>query len=234
MGDMKQDNPGMDEASASERALRLDVLISRIIDGEGDGAAWSEFSKLAETDASAWRELALAQRDHAALSRAVAAEIAVADRTELPPAGAEQARTFAFRVSRWGGWAVAAALAITWMGAQFAAIRNGVAGPVAGNETNRAGLLPVGLSVDSPQEAIKAYKQLGQRSGTVLGELPERVIIESRALAGGRGFEVVYLRQFMERAQVAELYQLSHDDSGRQGMLVPVSQPAVTKTKRID
>jgi hypothetical protein len=242
MDEMTRHNSTTEETAAIDQALRKDVLISQIIDAEGDGSAWAQFAQIATTDPTAWRELALAQRDHAALSHAVAQELQVADETELPaPASAGgHAGSFSYRLSRWGGWAAAAALAVTWLGVQFAAIRDShnrelAAGNGAAVNPNMASILPVGAyQLDSPQDAISAYKQLGQQSGTVLGELPDRVIVESRPLAGGRGYEVVYLRQFMERAQVAELYQVSRDDSGQQRMLLPVAQPTVKRSNRID
>ncbi len=241
MGDMTQHNTHPEQPIGIDQALRRDVLISQIIDAEGDGTAWAQFAQLAGSDATAWRELALAQRDHAALSAAVAAEISFTDEIELPAPmqSVGDGSALSYRLSRWGGWAAAAALAVTWLGTQFAAIQDSRSQEIAANNpgvsNQAAGILPAGaFHLGSPQDAISAYKQLGQQSGTVLGEMPERVIIESRPLAGGRGFEVVYLRQFMERAQVAELYQLTHDDSGQQGMLMPVAQPSIRKTNRID
>lgn len=215
-------------------ALRREVLISLIVDREGDGSAWVEFSRLAADDATAWRELARAQRDHAALSHAVALEIAPVESVELPAHSEVAGVPLSYRLSRWSGWAAAAAVAITWLGTQFAAVYDSRNASLRDN-TSTAGLLPAGaFNLDSPQDALDAYKQLGQQSGTVLGELPERVIVESRPLAGGRGFEVVFIRQIMERAQVPELYQLTRDDSGQQGLLLPVSQHTVKKNNRID
>lgn len=225
-------HPALPGAEALDTVARLDILISQIVDGEGGPGAWSEFAKVAGTDAGAWRDLALAQRDHAALCLAVAPQLARAERIELPDPSLELPVHTTYRISRWAGWATAAALALTWLGTQFNALNTSRSAEL---ESNLAGVLPVGsMQVDTTQDAITAYKQLGQRSGTVLGELPDRVIIESRPLAGGRGFEVVYLRQFMERAQVPELFQVTRDDSGQQGMLLPVAQPAVKKANRID
>jgi hypothetical protein len=219
-------------AEALGTVARLDILISQIVDAEGGPGAWSEFAKLAGDEPGAWRDLALAQRDYAALALAVAPQLARAERIQLPDPSLELPVHTTYRISRWAGWATAAALALTWLGTQFSALNTSRSADL---QNNLAGLLPVGsMQVDSPQDAITAYKQLGQQSGTVLGELPDRVIIESRPLAGGRGFEVVYLRQFMERAQVPELFQVTRDDSGQQGMLLPVAQPAVKKANRID
>jgi hypothetical protein len=237
MDDTKLDNTKVHDTPEAE-AARRDVLISQIIDAEGDGSSWAEFTKLAGADTDAWRQLALAQRDHAALTGAVSLVIDGAADIELPAPSARavgMAGTpdFSYRLSRWGGWAVAAAVAMSWLGVQFSAIQQSrTAGSAAGVG---GAVVPVGeFQVDSAQDAISAYKELGQRSGRVLGEVPDRVIIESRPLAGGRGFEVVYLRQFMERVQVPELYQVTRDDSGQQGMLLPVEQPAVRRTNRID
>lgn len=222
--------PGLDPV------LRRDVLISQIIDGEGDGSAWTEFTRLSQADPDAWRQLALLQRDHAMLRVGVAAQVDVADGVDLPDHVVGGGGAGGYRFSRWSGWAAAAALALTWLGTQVAMINQSRKAELGAGQG--AGMV-AGLSsgnnyrLDGPQDAISAYKQLGQRSGTVLGEMPERVIVESKPLAGGRGFEVVYLRQFMERAEVANLYQLTRDEGGQQGMLLPVSQPA-RRTERID
>lgn len=232
MDDMTQHNTNPGPVSGVEQALRRDVLISRIIDGEDDGRAWSEYAQIAVMDVNAWRELAQAQREHAALQQAVMREISIADEVELASSSHGASNQHAARLSRWGGWAAAAAVGVTWLGTQFSAIQQSRTQEIM---TNTASVIPMsGLQVDSPQDAISAYKTLGQRSGTVLGEIPDRVIVESRPLGGGRGYEVVYLRQFMERAQVAELYQVTHDDSGQQGVLVPMAQSTVKPSIRID
>lgn len=237
MDEMKPDVTKVEPVAVDpemDAAMQRDVLISQIVDGEGDGAAWKAFAELAGQDASIWRELALAQRGHAALSHAVSVEISGAASVELTDAAGASggAGPIPFSVSRWSGWVAAAAVGIAWVGMQYSAIRDS---RTAEMTSHQAGIAPVGaFQVDSPQDAISAYKALGHRSGTVLGELPDRVIIESRPLAGERGFEVVYLRQFMERARVSELYQVTRDDSGQQGLLVPVVQSSTQNNTRID
>lgn len=223
---MDEMNHNITPQPAVDPVLRRDMLISQIIDAEGDGSAWNQFTQLAASDPAAWRELAQAQRDHAALSHTLTRAVAAADVVELPAPGIAGRMHHAARLSRTAGWAVAAALALAWFGSQFA--------PVRPNAENIAGLPPNTFQLNTPQDALAAYQQLGRRSGSVLGEVPDRVIVEYKPLASGDGFEVVFLRQFMERAEVPKLFQVTRDDSGQQGFLMPVSQPTRKQSNRSD
>lgn len=211
---------------------QLELLISRIADGEASRSDWDAFSAFAEREPTAWKELASAQRDHAALSLAVGVALHGADRVDLP--SREMARRWsgqdgAERAARWsrlrtaGGWAVAACLALV-----MASGRLGV--PIVSNTSggNGAGMIPAGYTINNPDDAVQAYLDVGKKTNVVLGELPQRLLVESRPAANGR-VEVIYVRQFVERAEVNDLMRFGQDEAGRP---VPV-RVAVPKAQRL-
>jgi len=191
---------------------RVDMLVSRITDAEAGTEDWAAFSDLAEQHPWAWRELAQTQRDHAAMSVAVGVAIQSADTVFLPmrsrgASGAESHPRFAM----WAGWAAAACMALAFAGGFRLPVQSGVQSSAAG----------VDLTKWTPNDYLNGYVNSGEKSGLVLGEVPRRLLIETRPLQQGEGFEVVYVRQFVERAQVTDLLQFATDEAGR---AVPVRQ----------
>lgn len=199
----------------------LDLLISRVVDEQASDDDWALLRRLGDKDAAVWRDLAEAQHEHAELCRALESTIAVADGVEVPIEQYIQAR-FAHRirvVARWGGWAVAAVLAL-------AMIQNP---SLPDADVNTAGLLGPRLGEVTPEVALQRYIEEGRRTGQVLEEIPRRVLIGTRALSGNRGFEVIFVRQFIERAHVQTLYQTGQDEFGRR-----ISWPIDIKATRSD
>ena len=183
-----------------------DMLISRVVDDQASDADWAHLRRLGENDAGVWRELAEAQHEHAELCRAVESAIAAADDIDAPVEAGVQ-RRFAQRVrvvATWGGWAVAATLVLAWVSAPA---DSGVA---------RGSLLDL-----TPDQAIQRYLDEGQRTGQVIEEIPQRVLIETRPGVNGDGVEVIFLRQFIERTHVRTLYRTGQDESGRR-ISVPI------------
>lgn len=202
-----------------------ELLISRVVDGMAGPADWNALESLAAHDAGLWRELAACQRDAALLSAAVLRAAEKAQRIPLPESDTiriSEERGGVERYSRargWAGWAAAATLLVA-----FVAFR---AGP-ADDSTSTAGLLPsLGRSAqtESPMVHLDRYLEEGHDKGMVIGELPERVIVRTQPAPDGNGYEVVYLRQIMEKRTVPSLYKIetAHDEAGR---LVPVPVPA--------
>lgn len=217
---MMSTNPS--DATGAERRERLDLLISRIAGGDASPGDWEAFAALAADDPAVWRSLASAQRDHQSLSLAVGVALHAADRVELPSrhAGAAWAERFpdrdhahpARRIAAAGGWAVAAALALAMFAPGLGGLRP-VAPVPAG--TNAAGLIPAGyVAVRSPEDALKAYMDVGLRQNRVLGELGEPVMVKRRQTDDGR-IEVLYVRQFVERAELSDLVRFAQDEAGR-------------------
>lgn len=217
---------------------QLDLLVSRIADGEAGEHDWGAFNALAEKSPDAWKHLARAQRDHSALSLAVGVALHSAERVELPSAQAAELftarrgapthiRTWS-RLGAYSGWAAAAAVAlVAWNGV----LRSGAPDPAG--EGNTASVVPAGFTVNSPDDAVKAYLDMGGRNGSVIGELPRRVVVDTEptTLNGGqRAVRVIYIRQFVEQTVVTDLARMSTDETGRVIPLpaspsIPVSGP---------
>ena len=207
-----------------------DLLISRIVDGEAADGDWNTFRSMAEREPSLWRELAEYQRDQSELSAVVASAIRIADGVEAP-VDEEMGRRFSDRtrlIGTWGGWAAAAAVAVVWF-------TGGLNNREPSAPSNAAGL--VNLDKLKPQDVVDnyvkegkitpqylydSYLDAGKETGRVVGEVPDRVLITARPMKAGGGFEVIYVRQIMERARVKELsrFGTAHDEFGN-----PISVP---------
>lgn len=196
---------------------RVEILISRIAGGGASAACIEEFSVLAASRPGAWRDLAAAQQDQAGLCASVNALLDAADRVELP--GVSAAEAFLGRpparvqplkrMGLWAGWAAAAAVALTWTWTVVQPKSPQVAPATAGM------LNPDAFTLKSPDDALNAYLQLGAKKGTVMGELPNRVVLDSRPNPAGKGFEVTYLRQFVEKGVVQDVVRFGQDDAGK-------------------
>jgi len=224
---MVHDVRGMNERE------RLDLLISRIADGEAGEDDWKSFGALAEHEAGAWKELAQAQLAHGAMSLAVSVALHAADRVELPSQQAAaiwsrgteppaRLRTWS-RMGAFGGWVAAAAVALAWAGGFGSGGRQTIV------PTNTAGVFdPAAFTINTSDDAVKAYLDVGGKTGRVIGELPNRVLVDSQPamLEGGRrGVEVVYVRQFIERALVSDVARMGLDETGRR-VPVPMTVPS--------
>lgn len=184
---------------------REDILIGRVTDGEASPTDWQELEALAASDATVWSRLALAQRRHAELERAVDDALTVAELVDAPDLHAESASSLTQRWRSYAGWAAAAAIALAWAGASSF---NFVPG---GPATQTGAMVPMSMGTD---ELINRYLDTGKKEGRVIAELP-MVMVESRPLEGEKGSEVVYLRQVLERVKVEDIYRLGADELGR-------------------
>jgi hypothetical protein len=196
------------EMPAHER----DAMISRIVDGCAGGEDWDTFRALATEDPEIWSDLAVAQHQFETLSEIVHGSSAIADSVELP-GGAIRHDHHQHRfdlVSRWGGWAAAAAILLVW---------------VTGMNTQKSQMnLPSQtaglLTTATPDQAMEQYVTAGQQAGSVVGEMPNPVVVETRPMPDGT-FEVLYLRQILERKILSEIYRDVSDEHGNT-IAVPV------------
>lgn len=193
-----------------------DLLISRAVDGRSSDSEWASLEAAAETDPLVWRRLAHAHRDQALLVKGVARAVGVAEHVELPTRlEAERLDTERLAgggsslsgVRAWGGWAAAAVLVLA-----LVLRTNKDVTPVVSQQPV---IKPAEAGLLSSADAFRAYLDKGKQEGLVLGEVPDHVLVESRPVENGSGFEVVYVRQVLERARVADLYRFSHDEAGR-------------------
>lgn len=214
----------------NEDTTQLDLLASRIADGDGSRSDWAAFGELAERNPQAWEHLAKLQRDKQAMALAVGVALHAADRVDLPTRDAAASyfgRPTPTTTIRWsrlgnlGGWAAAAMLGLAWIGSQHGMFALRTPGP----GTNTAGIIPAGYErVSSPDDAYRLYLDKGSKSGRVVGEVPQLWLVDSRPVATGKGYEVVYVRQIVERARVNDLVGFAQDENG-QAMPVRVSAP---------
>jgi len=212
-----------------------DVLITRVVDQRASDADWKVIEQIAHADAGLWREVALAQRDAALLSAAVGRAIAAADtvtldKVEAGVVGADALdpipiqRVRVIKPAAWMGWATAAAVALAWF-AGFQPGGSNAINPIG----NNAGLIPqigTGKLVTTPTEALDAYRTLGQQEGRVVGEVPAKILVKSTPIDEGRGgYDVVYIRQIIERARVADPVRFTQDEAGNaQPVTVPLKE----------
>lgn len=205
-----------------------DILISRVVDGVAGEGDWQCLEEHAQKSPLVWREVALAQRQHFLLQQQVGAAAALAERVEAQPnqvapiaysdVDPSGIRTRFARVATWGGWAAAAAVALAFV-SQSPTQKTSLSRP-----TQTAGLVPTIEQLQgmlSSDDARNVYVGAGQREGTVMEEVPTKLLINWAPSPDGEGGEVTFLRQFIERTKVKDLYQFTQDETGRT-TVVPV------------
>ena len=193
-------------------AEQVDVLISKAVDGAATRLDWAMLEIAAHEKPVVWRELALTMRDAAQLEGAVGRAAAMAENVELP-AGAVSEKTSSLRM--WGGWAAAAVLGLMFF-VQWRNLANQPAidaGKQAG--TAQASLIPT-LTTD---QARAAYLERGKQEGSVLGEVPTKVLVRGTPVQNGRGSDVIFIRQIVETARVEDLMRFTHDEAGQQRLM---------------
>lgn len=214
-------NINLNNPSVNDEPMGRDdanLLISRAVDGRTSQAEWVLLELAAAEDPGVWRRLAQAHRDQALLVKGVARAVELSDSVELPTQLEAERRAVAvdhsvFRnVRSWGGWAAAAVLmfAVVVQTNRIGTVQSPDGG-VGGTGTNMAG--PAGLATAA--DAFNTYLNKGKEEGRVLGEVPDQVLVDSRPAPNGEGFDVVYVRQVVERARVQDLYRFSRDEAGR-------------------
>lgn len=195
---------------------RDDILINRVVDGEATPADWAELDVVAQRDPTIWARLAEAQRAQASLQRAVEDALTVAELVDLPHPSERLEQTWNRRVRVWGGWLVAAVVAIAWVGnfAQIRALQRDRAGDV--------GQISAGIGSLPSDQLLEAYMQTGKAEGRVVGEMP-MVMLETVPTADGRS-QITFVRPVVERVIVDRVYEVGRTDSGQ-----PVPVPATSR-----
>ncbi|MBY0111451.1 MAG: hypothetical protein K2Y21_01415 [Phycisphaerales bacterium] len=194
-----------------------EVLISRVVDGVAGPSDWVEIDMISAADQNVWREIAQAQRDKQLLDFAVGRATATADRIDLPePAPLVIIRRARIGMAQWTGWAAAAVMAVAMLVV-----------PNWNNNTNTAGVPSILPTFDqpptTPDQALENYLSTGKQTGRVVRQLPDFVVLDSAPAADGSGYDIIYLRQIVERARVDSLHRYKVDDSGNKTP-VPVNR----------
>ncbi len=203
-----------DERAPSDDALRREILIGRVIDGQALPDDWDALRALAERDPATWADLNETQRQQELLCASVSRLCAVADEIDIDDALVDpepMVRRLRL-VGTWGGWAAAASLALLWS--------LGINPLESGTGGQAASAIPMGVNLE-PDDALRQYLDSGREAGRVIREVPDRVVVRAEPLNGGRQVEVFYLRQILERQIVSQVYRESVDEMGNE-LAVPV------------
>jgi hypothetical protein len=210
----RDDQQGDSNDSREQGTPDRDLLFSRIVDGRASDREWRAFESLAAREPSAWRDLACAHRDQRFLEQFVGSAGDAADAIDLRGGRCETITDRGRRVATWGGWAIAATLALAYLGVIPSAR---TANP--GSALNQASLLPASLT---PEEAYQAYMNKGFEAGRVLGELPDKVLVSTSRAENGEGIDIVFVRQIVERTRVNNMYQFNSQDELGNRVATPV------------
>jgi len=203
--------------SSDPEPTREDILVGRVSDGEASPHDWAELESIARRDAGVWQRLALAQRAHARLERAVEDRIAIAELVDAPRrVHGDHAGVFTTRWRAYGGWAAAAVVALAW----FATVRQH--GPGAGPQSpigtvQTAQLIPA--PAPNADELFSKYLDAGKATGRVVGEMPLMMVDARPSTEPGRedAQVVYYIRPVLEQVTTTDmrLGRVSSDEHGR-------------------
>ncbi|MGA1223229.1 MAG: hypothetical protein ACO31E_01540 [Phycisphaerales bacterium] len=193
-----EDSDGVDRCDATDRMLARAVA--------GDAEAIAAIRARGASDPALLEEFMLWQADELRRARAARELDMRADRSEVPAGGL-------WRSGRAGlGWAVAAVLAVVLVG-QAAFPRSA---PQKSGTPSVAGLGGFATSDD----AFDAYVTKAREEGVLEGEIAPPTLLRSRELADGRGFEVIIVRQVIERRVAPQMFRVA--PTGETGRLRPV------------
>jgi hypothetical protein len=222
-----------------------DLLVSRVVDGVATERDWAAFEAAAGKDVLAWRELAFdlahTQKDAAALTRAVEHHVAPAAHIALPPESeAHTPVVIPFTHRAWSftrnnlGWVAAACLALAAYTGRF----SGPVNHTPASNPSTASLVPTfsdATHAAAPQDLLNSYIDRGMDSGTVLGELPDKVMVRAEPVQlpdGTTAYDVIYVRQILERTRMPNLYQMQvgpRDEMGNASLQKVPFRPPVKR-----
>lgn len=194
---------------------RRDILVARVVDGEATSEDWRELRTIAADDQAIWAEIAEQQDLKRELDVAVEDAISAAERVALPMhqhASVAPNRRLRLALTA-GGWLAAACVGVAWIA--------GTTPQQTINPTDTGEIRTAGITspINSAADALARYMELGKESGEVIGELPTSLVLQRTPTDDGR-YEVVYLRQIVEKTYVDNVYETATDDAG-QTFIVP-------------
>ena len=195
------DHHHSDHAPDNSFTSDQDLLLVRAVAGDLD--ALDEIRQQGAADPQLIDELAMWQFDELRLARLGRQLDACADRAEI-----SDERRFFGRSPRLG-WAVAAAIAIAWIGQAF----------LPRSPEQRVSVAGIGGAMESADDAFDKYIERAREEGLVRGDVAPPTLVGSRELGDGRGFEVIVVRQIIERRIAPEMYRAAR--TGESGMMRP-------------
>lgn len=209
-GDQRGDQRGDQPADLGSGSELRSLLILRAAEDRCTEQDWTRLEAMAKAEPGLWHEVVLTRRDAAALEQSVREQIESAMHVDIP---AEEHMVLRLTqrsraVATWAGWAAAAVIGLAWLGVPMAAPQSGTRGGPSGQAPQSAGLF------SSASQALDEYLKRGKADGNVVQQIPTKVLLDAKPSADGNGYDVLYMRQILERAKVPDLYKLSTDEWG--------------------
>ena len=179
----------------------IDILITRVVDGCATPADWDLLEVSGTNDPAVWRELARATGQPSTRKR-----VRLGKRRRVRPwlncrrrSGPRVRIGSRFRVQPGRGTGAGGRrprrLTLAFVGRPAPASTDVQPADVTAPSTSAA-------------DFLQQYMDKGKQEGRVIGELPDRKVLESTQAPDGKGYVVVFVRQIVERANVNSLYQL--------------------------
>jgi len=239
----ESDRPKDEPLRAS--ALPLDILITRLADGDAADADWEEFQRRAAADHTPWKQLA--EEQYVANQLRIGFErIAIrAERVELPSTSPVSATAvvatstatlhnnetrhdptpisilaYAAYLSRtYGGWAAAAALALVWTISVALPQNNQGGHKIVTNDAETGRNVPGAMSINDSMTPDQYYDKYLQ-SPFVVKEL-QPLLLQTSTNADGQPV-VTYMRRIIEKRSINGIYRRA-SDGYNDGVLIPGS-----------
>lgn len=185
----------------------LDVLIARAV--SGDERAVTEVCARGVREPAVLEQFAMWQADELRLARVAHDLHGTADRVGVSRASLHE-------MQRGGlGWVAAAAIALVWF-AQTSLVHRGR----TGDAPSRTHIADVAGGFASSDEAFDAYVTKAREEGVMTEEVAPPILVRSRELGDGRGFEMIVVRQVYERRVAPKVVRFA--PSGETGRMRPV------------
>lgn len=199
----------------------LDLILTRIVDRRATATDWSTLESLAAKNPSVWKDLAATMKIDDKLRSHMEREVRKSETVNITVERivrhdhqSRQTGSRARRIGTWGGWIAAAVLVMF-------SLRGTNTNPGAAQSSI------AGIS-GSTRDILSNYLQSGKRDGSVVGEMPEKVLLNTTPAEDG-GTYVIFIRQIVEKVKVEDLYRISTDETGRP---TPVRIPDTPATPR--
>jgi len=174
-----------------------ELWISRALDRRATEQDWRGLEAIAARDGDVWRRLATTLRVEAALVRGVDAVLPTREEVLAAPPSRMRGPL--------GALAALLLLAVVFVLGRASAPEAARSPTVAAPAADVAG---------DADRLLDTYLAVGRESGRVLEQLPLS-IVASRRSSSGPGFEVVFVRSFVERTEVDHAMTLAPDEIGR-------------------
>ena len=191
-------------------------MISRVLDADAGAAEWAELELMAENDPTLWRDLGDSFRAEVAIRNASEGLLSGAEQVQLPATNVEPApRTLWSRTTFAGaGWLAALILLCVWLQTPSSDVSTSPTGTQLGDGVATSRLQATPIEYSTAADALANYRTLGMEEGRLINELPMMLVDTKPINSENDQIEVFYLRRFLERTTIDQMYELGTRDDG--------------------